>query len=101
MKRLILLAAMAGGVAAITGCQVSGDHHVNTMNRPAGYDLPYVATSDTAYTAVGSDTGSGTIYKGSEVKFDHAPDRTMTWQQALVQDGHVRNVHPADFEPAR
>jgi len=102
MKNLIVLAALTGGMIAVTGCQVSNDHaHVDTTHRPADYTYEYRAIQDTPWKAsTASYANSGTIARGTRVYFDRSPDRTMSWQQARLDDGNIRYVHPTDFEAA-
>ncbi len=102
MKQWMLLAALTGGMFAVTGCQMSENRHVETTNRPMNYTYEYRATQDTAWrSSTAADANSGTVNRGSRAMFDRTPDRSMTWQQARLDDGTVRYVHPTDFELVR
>ena len=103
MKNLIVLAALTGGLGiACGGCQTSDHHTVDTSHRPADYTMPYRAVADTQWkSSTAASADSGTVAKGTRVRFDRTPDRTMSWQQALMDDGTIKYVHPTDFEAIR
>lgn len=103
MKTLVLVAALTGGVAMLTGCQMSGDRHVDTSRRPArvdNYMLSYRATQDTEWRST-TDTNAdrGTLRRGSTVRFERAPNTSAQWQQAVLDDNSIRYVRPSDFTP--
>ena len=114
MKAFALLAACGFvTLAAVGGCQVSGDSDVDTADRPsaraevevggtggaaANYTMSAQATRDTEWSAGTDATAArGTIRAGDRVMFDRAPDPSMEWQQARTVDGRVVYVRPADF----
>ena len=98
MRNLVVLAALMGGAGLVAGCQTSDYHHVDTRNRPADYNYAYTATRDTEWKATtASDSMGGTLTRGTTVHFDRSADSSMTWQQARLDDGSIRYVHPADF----
>ncbi len=100
MKAFALLALC--GVATLAGCQVSGRGEVDTTGRPAravSYSMPFEAAEDTEW-ASSSDVVTatrGTIRRGDIVMFSGAPDTSMQWQQARLNDGTVRYVRPTAF----
>ena len=122
MKAAVAVLAACGvtTLAALAGCQRSGDRDVDTSRRPsaraevqvgdtsgttagstsmgAGYTMTAQATRDTEWSA-GTDTTAarGTIRAGERVMFDRAPDTTQEWQQARTLDGRIVYVRPADF----
>lgn len=71
---------------------------------PHGYDLVYVATSDTPYwnfvppTEIDSLNPDGTIPARSEVFFNRPPFPGAEYQPAYYGDVHVL-VHPDAFQP--
>ena len=112
MKRFALLAALAAGFTLTSGCQTSGEAEVDTESRPAmrgqagggaggagaAFNLSYTATADTEYVSTPDGGGPrGTIRRGSQVRFESAPDTTQDWQRAQMENGTVVYVRPADF----
>ena len=103
MKAFVLLATC--GLAAVAGCQVSGDRDVDTTHRPSveastGYTLSYEATRDTEWAASSAASAQrGPIRQGEKVMFNRSPDPAMEWQEAKV-NGVVRYVQPNAFRVA-
>jgi hypothetical protein len=105
MKTIVLLAAC--GLAAMAGCQVSGEAEVDTTARPpantgaaasTGYTMSYAATRDTEWrSGTEASAKTGTLRTGDRVMFNRAPDMTMEWQPARTADGRTVYVRPADF----
>ena len=92
-------------LAAVGGCQVSGEAEVDTEQRPpaevkadTGYTVSATATRDTEWRA-GTDASAarGTIRAGNRVMLNRAPDTSMEWQAARTTDGRMVYVRPADF----
>lgn len=121
MKRLVPLSAALGGLVLTAGCQVSGTHARADADRPRAdasvtvdrpavrasadvgtYDRAYQASLDTPWTASPNATtaGSGTVRRGERVWFSGDTRSDSAWQQARLEDGTVRYVHPSDFQRA-
>lgn len=65
------------------------------------YNLPYRVIRDTEWISDpdSSNPVIGTLKIGEKVHFNREPSGTkVPWQDALLGDGVVRFVHPADFE---
>ena len=65
------------------------------------YNLPYRVIKDTQWISdpESSNPATGTLKIGEKVHFNREPSGTgMPWQDALLGDGVVRFVRPADFE---
>ena len=79
-----------------------GRHDKSSFDADAEpYNLPYRATKDTEWISdpKSSNPVVGTLRVGEKVHFNREPLGTGTpWQDALLGDGVVRFVHPADFE---
>ena len=111
MKALLLMAAC--GLAAVAGCQVSGEAEVDTTRRPSAraqagggeYTMPYVAVEDNQWE-VGPQAAArsgGMIKRGETVMFSRAPDTSNmsdVWEPARLPDGTVGYVRPIKYRPA-
>ena len=92
-------------LAAVGGCQVSGEAEVDTQQRPAaevkvdtGYTISATATRDTEWRAsTDASAARGTLRAGDRVMLNRAPDTSMEWQPARTTDGRTVYVRPADF----
>lgn len=65
------------------------------------YNLPYRAVTDTEWISNPNspDPKTGTISKGTVVLFNREPSSLgATWQDAILDDGTLRFVHPSDFQ---
>ena len=121
MKRYALLAVASIGLAGFgVGCQNSGHAEAPPadtakpqmaaekpaptpaaapINEASAYNVPYVATTDSVWMNMGSDTSpGGTIKKGDTVWLRSGETATGGLVHARTADGQVIQVRESDFK---